>query len=139
MDSETTASRAAILRGTWFHALVLGIAYFALGLIANLFVLPPHPSSMLWLPSGLSLAFLLRSPPRRWPALLAAIFVAELLSIAVHGFPIPVWIAGMWGVANCLRALSGAWLMRRFVGTPVQLSRRREIAGLLVFGGLVSP
>jgi signal transduction histidine kinase len=139
MNSDATARPASFWNETWFHALVLGIAFFATGRLANQLVLPPHPSSMLWLPSGLSLAFLLRSPPRRWPALLAALFVAELFSVHVHGFPIPVWVSSVWGLANCLRALSGAWLMRRFVGTSVRLSRRCEIAGLLVFGGLVSP
>lgn len=139
MNSDTTASRVSLWCETWFRALMLGIAFLVTGQLANQFVLPPHPSAMFWLPSGLSLAFLLRNPTRRWPALLAAIFVADVLSIYIRGFPIPFWASGLWGLANCLRALSGAWLIRRFVGTSIRLSRRREIAGLLVFGGLVSP
>ncbi len=133
------ASRASLKNQTWFQAVVLGGAFLVAGAISNLFAFPPHPSAVLWLPSGLGLAFLLRNPPRRWPALLAAIFLAELVTVSIRGFPIPGWVAGLWGLANCLRALVGALLLRRFVGTAVRLSRRWEIAGLLLFGGLVSP
>ncbi|WP_437852242.1 MASE1 domain-containing protein [Sorangium sp. So ce363] len=115
------------------------MAFFVVARLANQFAFPPHPSSVLWLPSGLTLAFLLRSPPQRWPALLAAVFVAEVTSVLVHPFPIPPWVSGLWGLANCLRTLVGACLIRHFVGTAVLLSRRWEIAGLLLFGGLVSP
>jgi signal transduction histidine kinase len=135
MEQSMTGSRGE----TWLRALVLGVTYVIVATLANQLVFPPHPSAVLWMPSGLTLAFLLRSQPRSWPVLLAAIFAAELTSVFIHGFPIPVWGAGLWGVANCLRALVGAWLMRRFVGPVIRLSHRREIAGLLFFGGLVSP
>ncbi|MDC3957027.1 sensor histidine kinase [Polyangium jinanense] len=126
-------------RDTWFQALTLGVVYFVVAKIANQFAFPPHPSSVLWLPSGLTLAALLRSPPQRWPALLSAVFIAEVASVLVHGFPIPLWVSSLWGLANCLRAVVGACLMRHFVGTDIRLARRWEIAGLLLFGGLLSP
>ncbi|MFL5350084.1 MAG: MASE1 domain-containing protein [Hyalangium sp.] len=132
-------TRTASWDETWRRALVLGVMYFVVANFANQLVFPPHPSAVLWLPSGIALAFLLRSPPRRWPALLATVFVAEVASVLVHGFPLPFWVSGLWGLANCLRALTGAWLMRRFVGPDIRLSHRWEIAGLLFFGGLVSP
>jgi signal transduction histidine kinase len=135
MEQAITARRDP----AWLRALVLGVTFFVVGRFANQLVFPPHPSAVLWLPSGIALAFLLRSPPRSWPVLLAAVFVAEVASVLVHGFPIPLWVSGLWGLANCLRALVGAWLIRHFVGTTVRLSRRWEIAGLLIFGGLVSP
>ncbi|MFP2926062.1 MASE1 domain-containing protein [Pyxidicoccus sp. 3LG] len=134
-----TASRASFQNQTGFQAAVLGGAFLVTGAIANQFAFPPHPSALIWLPSGLGLAFLLRNPPRAWPVLLAAIFLAELSTVLLHDFPIPAWVAGLWGLANCLRALVGAWLIRRFVGTEVRLSRRWEIAGLVIFGGLLSP
>ena len=118
---------------------MLGVAFFVTGWFSNQFVFPPHPSAVIWLPSGVTLAFLLRTRPQGWPALLAAISLAELASVSVRGFPIPFWISGIWILANCLRPLLGAWLIRHFVGTDVRLTRRWEIAGLLFFGGLVSP
>jgi len=130
---------AAFWRATWFHALVLGVSFFVLGRLAGWFVFPPQPGSVLWLPSGLSLAFLLRSRTERWPALLIAVFVAEVSSALLHGYGIAPWVAASWGVGNCLRTLLGAWLMRRFVGSSIHLSRRWELAGLVLFGALVSP
>jgi signal transduction histidine kinase len=130
---------AAFWRATWFRALVLGVSFFALGRLAGWFSFPPQPGSVLWLPSGLSLAFLLRSQPRRWPALLAAVWLAEVSSELLHGFGIPFWVAVSWGVGNCLRTLLGAWLIRRFVGSSIQLTRRWELAGLILFGAVVSP
>jgi signal transduction histidine kinase len=139
MESSKTAHRALFRKKMWLRALLLGVAFFVTGRFSNQFVFPPHPSAVLWLPSGLTLAFLLRTPPQGWPALLAAIFLSELVSVHIGGFPIPVWTSSLWGLANCLRPLLGAWLIRRFVGTDIRLNRRWEIAGLLIFGGLVSP
>ncbi|MFT3767964.1 MAG: MASE1 domain-containing protein [Minicystis sp.] len=131
--------RASLRTQAWLDALVLGVAFFAMGTFANQFSFPPHPSSVLWLPSGLSLAFLLRSPPRCWPSLLVAVFLADFATTLDHGFPLPAWVSGLWGLANVLRTLLAAWLLRRFVGTVIHLSRCREIAGLILFGGLVAP
>ncbi|MDY7227471.1 MASE1 domain-containing protein [Hyalangium rubrum] len=141
MDQSVTASggMATLWHTTWLRALVLGMAFFALGRLAGQFSFSPHSGSVLWLPGGLSLAFLLRSPTRSWPALLLAVFLAEFSSALVHGLGVPLWVAACWGVGNCLRTLLGAWLMRRFVGTSIQLTRRWEIAGLILFGGLISP
>jgi len=140
MGLAVESSRAGSLKqALWLRALVLGVAFFALGLLADRFVFPPTPSAVLWLPSGLSLAFLLRTPPRGWPALLAAIFVAEFASVLMHGIGTPVGTAFLWSLGNCLRSVVGASLMRRLVGTSIRLSRSWEVAGLLLFGGLVSP
>ncbi|QSQ24234.1 MASE1 domain-containing protein [Pyxidicoccus parkwayensis] len=133
------ASRASFEKQTGVQAAVLVGMFLVAAFVSNHFAFPPHPSAVLWLPSGLGLAFLLRNPPRRWPALLAAIFLADVVSVLHHGFPIPGWVVVLWGLANSLRSLVGAALMRRFVGTHIRLSRRWEIAGLLLFGGLVSP
>jgi signal transduction histidine kinase/integral membrane sensor domain MASE1 len=139
MKRSTPARWTTFWNQTWLRALVLGGTYFLVARFANQFTFSPHPSAVIWLPSGLTLAFLLRTQPRGWPPLLAAIFLAELAAVLVHGFPIPVWTFGLWCLANSLRPLLAAWLIRRFVGTAVQLSHRWELAGLLLFGGLVSP
>lgn len=137
--SVKTRCGGSLWSALWLRALVLGVAFFALGSFAGRFVFPPNPGSVLWLPSGLSLAFLLRTPPRGWPVLLAAVFLAEFTSAHLHGFGIPFETLLLWSLGNVLRSLSGAWLMRRFVGSSIRLSRSWEVAGLLLFGGLLSP
>jgi signal transduction histidine kinase len=140
MAPSVTAQRRDSLWGTlWFRALLLGVTFFALGVVSSRFVFAPHPSAVLWLPSGLSLAFLLRSRTRDWPALLATVFLAEFGSVLFHGIGVPIGTAVLWSLGNCLRTLVGAGLIRRLVGTSVRLSRTWEVAGLFIFGGLVSP
>ncbi|WP_163999471.1 MASE1 domain-containing protein [Pyxidicoccus caerfyrddinensis] len=117
------------------RAMLLALCFVALKFLSLRFVYPPLMSALLWLPAGVSLAFLLRSPTRMWPALLAAIFVAEAGTVVLEG--IPVSVAVIWGVGNVLRALLGAALLRRFVGGPVLFHRVRDVAGVLVLGGLV--
>jgi signal transduction histidine kinase len=124
----------------WLRAFVLWVSFFALALFSGQFVFPPNPSSVLWLPSGLSLAFLIRTSPRGWPALLAAIFLAEFAAVCIsHGFSIHLGVPLLWSLGNVLRSLFGAWLMRHLVGSSIHLSRGWEVAGLLLFGGLLSP
>ncbi len=117
------------------RAMLLALCFVALKLISMHFVYAPLNSALLWLPAGLSLAFLLRSPPRMWPALLAAIFLAESLTVLLRG--LPAQAALLWGLGNVLRALTGAALIRRFVGGPVLFQRVRDVAGVLLLGGVV--
>ena len=133
------SGKGSLRQALWLRALVLGVAFYTLGKVADRFVFPPTANAVLWLPSGLSLAFLLRTPPRGWPVLLAAIFVGEFASVLMHGIGTPVRTALLWSLGNCLRSVLGAWLMRQLVGTSIKLSRSWEVAGLLFFGGLVSP
>ncbi|MBZ4418076.1 MASE1 domain-containing protein [Myxococcus sp. RHSTA-1-4] len=117
------------------RAMLLAVCYLALKLVSMHFVYAPLSSALVWLPAGLSLAFLLRSPQRMWPALLGAVFVAEAGSAVAQGFPAPVAVA--WGLGNILRPLLGAVLLGRFVGGPVRFLQVRDVAGLLVLAGLV--
>jgi signal transduction histidine kinase len=134
-----SSHQGSIRQALWLRALGLGVAFFVLGMLADTFTFPPTPSAVLWLPSGLTLAFLLRTPPSGWPALLAAIFLAEFVSVLLNGLGTPITTALLWSLGNCLRSLLGAWLMRNLVGTPIRLSRSWEVAGLLLFGAVVSP
>jgi signal transduction histidine kinase len=138
--SSRPSQRDSLRSALWLRALVLGVSFFVLALFSGQFVSPPNPSSVLWLPSGLSLAFLIRTPPRGWPALLAAIFLAEFASVCVsHGFSIPLAAPLLWSLGNVLRSLFGAGLMWHLVGSSIRLSRSWEVAGLILFGGLLSP
>ena len=134
------SQRDSLWSALWLRALVLWASFFVLAVFSGQFVFPPSPSSVLWLPSGLSLAFLIRSPSRDWPALLAAIFLAEFAAVCVsHRFSLPLGVPFLWSLGNVLRSLFGAGLMRHFVGSSIRLSRSWEVAGLILFGGLLSP
>ncbi|MCI0672597.1 MAG: MASE1 domain-containing protein [Myxococcaceae bacterium] len=121
--------------GTWWRALGLAAAYLVLGSVGAQFVFPPQENAVFWPPSGLTLAVLLRSTPGRWPVYLAAIAGAETVQVVAHGDPLPVALS--WAAANVLRTLVGAGLMRRWLGPKVRMDRVQDVAGLLLFGGLL--
>src|SRR5262249_41635780 len=89
-------------------------------------------------PAGLLLAALVQSPYRSWPALLLAACGANLASnVLLHDMSVPVSLG--FCVANCGDGCLGAWLLRRFVGTPLTLARVTEVLGLACWSALVSP
>ena len=130
-------ARMAALRSvesrTWAWAGVLVVAFLALEYLSSSFIIPPSRSAVLWLPAGLSLAALVGSSRKHWSPFLLAIFLAEVLAVLLAGYsPIP---AVLWGAANAFRAWLGAWLIWRWCGPRVRLTRVRDISGLLLLGG----
>ncbi|HEX8825473.1 MAG TPA: MASE1 domain-containing protein [Archangium sp.] len=105
--------------------------------LSAFFAFPPQENAAVWLPGGLTLAVFVRAEVRRWPVYLVVVFLAELLLVPLYGDP---WnMAFFWAVGNCLRTVVGAGLMRRWLDRPVTFSRPRDVAALLVAGGLLSP
>lgn len=108
-------------------SLALLLVYIMLGQASYLFVFPPSPSAIVWLPSGLNVALFARA--RRalwlWPGWLAALAVGESLLVLYHGLPWTVAIA--WGVANALAPLTGVLLIGRLLPEPFALRQVREV------------
>lgn len=64
-----------------------------------------------WPGAGLTVGVLALRPRSRWPALLAAIFVAEVAMDLHLGFSLPLSVG--WGLANTAEPLVGAHLLTR--------------------------
>lgn len=112
-------------------------AFLVAKALSAFFVFAPQEGAAVWLPSGLTLAVFLRAEKRNWPVYLLAIFLAELFLVPLYGDP---WnMAVFWALGNCLRTVLGAGLMRRWLYQPVTFSRPRDVAVLLIAGGLISP
>jgi PAS domain S-box-containing protein len=95
-------------------------------------------SATLWAPSGLYLALLLSSEPRRWPLIVTVAFAVDAaaeLTIFRYAAPVGLSVAAI----NTLEALLGAVLLRRFHGAPLALDSPRAVLALLLFGAIVSP
>ena len=91
----------------------------------------------LWPPAGLLLAVLVLTRYRSWPAMLLAASTARLISdVMVHD--LPVWVSLGFAAANFAEASLGAWLLRRFEGTPITLTRIREVLGFACFSAVFS-
>lgn len=112
------------------RVLAAGVAYFCASKAALFF---PDAESMLaavWPAAGVGLAALLLSPPRLWPKLLLAIFLAGNLASLVSGHPPLNSLVFM--CANVFESLGCAWLITAWCGERVLFTRTREVLALIL-------
>lgn len=89
-------------------------------------------ATMVWPPTGISLAALLIFGYRLWPG----IALAALLVNFVTGAPFLV-ACGM-ALGNTLEAVVGVFLLKRYIGFDNSLSRQKDVIGFIVFACLIS-
>jgi PAS domain S-box-containing protein len=85
----------------------------------------------------LYLAALLLVPTREWGWRVLAALLANTLFDVRWGTP-PVLIAGFF-CGNTIQALTGAWLIRRFVSEKLPMISLKEFWALLIYGTLIGP
>lgn len=124
-------------RRVWTRAALLGLAFFLLAMLSEPFIFRPYETAVVWLPGGLALGVLARARRAHWPVYLLAIFVAEVSKVFMFGDALHV--ASIWGVSNVLRTVIAAYLMQRFVGAAILFERMRDVAALVLFGGIAGP
>ncbi|MCE9612737.1 MAG: MASE1 domain-containing protein [Lentisphaerae bacterium] len=87
-----------------------------------------------WPAGGLFVAALLLADRRDWPLLCLGAYAATTLLDALHGRNL---LAGqMYIVGNCSEALTGAWLVRHYVGQP-SMARLKDVIGLTALSAVV--
>jgi PAS domain S-box-containing protein len=120
----------------WQKALWFSVAYFLCAEASN--YLSPHniPFRVFWLPAGLYAAVLLLNETRAWPWLVLAAMPANFAFDLLQGTPLTV-IFSFFG-ANTVQAVTGAWLMRRFVSEKPNLRTEKEFYGIIILLGLGS-
>lgn len=102
-------------------AIALAVAYTAVGvLVLSLPATSLELRRMIWLPSGIALAWLMVGGIRLWPGLA----VGAALTTAITGGA-PMFIAGT-GLANTLEVVFAVWLLRK-AGIARQLESRRDL------------
>lgn len=89
-------------------------------------------TTLVWPPTGISLAALLIFGYNLWPGIMLGAFLVNLLTGA------PPAVAVEIAIGNTLEALLGSYLLRRFVAFQPSLERLRDALGLVVFAGLIS-
>ena len=132
--------RGAPGRPIWLTASGFGFSYFLGSYLSADLTASPGFLVNFWLPSGLFLGMLLLTRPRHWLLLVAAAGVGDIgyNVFFATGAAWPVSTLLLVHLGNSLAALTGAWLVRRFVAERPALASVRELVGLLVFGGVVS-
>ncbi len=120
------------------HAVVFGfnfllaILYLAASKFGFIFAYPAEQVTVIWPPTGISVAALLLFGYRTWPGIMLGAFLAN---ITTHE---PVLTALAIAVGNTLEALCGAWMMTRFTNFANGLCRIRDIVNLVIFSAILS-
>ncbi|HEY3204377.1 MAG TPA: MASE1 domain-containing protein [Thermoanaerobaculia bacterium] len=89
-------------------------------------------ATLVWPPSGISLAAILLLGYRFWPSIALGAVVANLWTGA------PVAVALGIGAGNALEALFGAYALRRIPGFRSSLDRLQDVLGLVFLAAVVS-
>lgn len=126
MDLAAEARRDPLDWRYFASALGVALAYVVLGRLGLELATYQPNATLVWPPSGLSLAVLLLFGRRYWIGVLLGAFVVN------------VWIGSSWPAAigistgNTLEAVIGAWLLNRGGFRP-ELARMRDV---VLFGGV---
>jgi integral membrane sensor domain MASE1/GAF domain-containing protein/anti-sigma regulatory factor (Ser/Thr protein kinase) len=88
-------------------------------------------------PAGVTLAALMILPRRLWPAVLAAIWAAEIVVDTHHG--VTLVRAMGWALANSVEPLLGAIILIKMAGRLVDLGRRAGMARFLLAAVVAGP
>jgi signal transduction histidine kinase len=89
-------------------------------------------ATLVWAPTGISLAALLLFGYQLWPGVFIGAVVANVLAGA------PIAVAFGIGVGNTAEALLGAYLLRRIPHFHTALDHVRDAVGLIVLAGVLS-
>jgi PAS domain S-box-containing protein len=112
--------------------LLLTVFYFLASKFGLMMAVSAQQVTLVWPPTGIALAAVLLFGYRVWPALTLGAFLANLTANET------VLVAMAICIGNTLEALTGAWLLRRFVNFNAKISRLTDAWGLLLFSGLFS-
>ena len=124
-------SSRRILSGLTTQALVLMLLVFALAWVSIKLALPWQRLPPIWLANAVWVAFLIRTPVRRWPVLLAAGAAGNFCaSIILDGKP--AMVAGIC-LSNAVESCVCAAAATRLMGGQVRPASSRDV---LIFGAI---
>lgn len=117
------------------RAALFGLGSFLLAEAGNLIPFQAIGFSAFRPPTGLFVAALLLTGPKHWPWLLLAALPANIVSDLLHGRPL--WASALFYAGNCLGALAGAGLVRRFSNGRPDMGSLKGVLCLLGLAGVL--
>ena len=120
----------------WQRAALFSVAYFFCAEAGSYLSEREGTFLTFWLPAGLFLAVLLLNRTGDWPWLVLAVFPANLLFDHFYGTKFPMFLA--FYCVNGIQAVTGAWLVRRFVAERPALATLKEYFGLVGIAAIFS-
>jgi signal transduction histidine kinase len=141
-DNSLAAAAVGLREGgppTWVLPLGVAAGYLTLAQGLSVITAGQYSSPTFWPAAGVVLGALLITPRTRWPAIVFAVFLAEMTSNIIFQANLMAMLG--WSLANVLNPLIAATLIRRAhprfdLGSPAQLAAFVAFAGVL--GPLVS-
>ena len=112
--------------------LLLSAAYVLFGRLGLMLDAVAGFATLVWAPTGISIAALLLYGPRLWPGVALGALVVNLWAGA------PIGVALGIAVGNTLEAVLAAWALRRIPGFRTSLDRIRDAVALIVIGALLA-
>jgi integral membrane sensor domain MASE1 len=128
-------------RKWWLLVLAIAAATFVTGRLGLLLSLPPGYATAVFPTAGIALACLLLYGDRVWAGIWLGAFCVYLSLLVDLGESGPLKltaIAAAIATGSSVQAVSGAWLVRRFVGFPHPLDTERAVVTFLGLGGALS-
>ena len=117
-------------KGRWLHRLIIvALAYFATGKLGLLIPYVGSHVSLIWLPTGISVAALMRWGNGCWPAIYIAAF---LVNLTVSG---SLLLSACIAVTNTLAPVCTTWILKRFHFSN-HLNRPHDVLLMVVAAGL---
>jgi signal transduction histidine kinase len=139
----TNASDDAQIRDRWLPKLrdVLWIAgaalvYFAAARLSLRLLFAPEGIAAIWPPEGIYLSAILLTRRALRPWLVGVLFLTDLSAEALVGTSLPV--SAVYALALTGSAVFSAFLLLRFVGPRIDLSRIRGLLGLVGLALVIS-
>ena len=105
--------------------LALAAGYFALARLALFFVSQPSGVTAVWPANGLTLAALMLTRRRYWPALILSAYVANGAANLLAGRPLGA--AFLFGIVNAAEVVLAASAMALILRRPVRFASVREV------------
>ncbi len=133
LDDSKLKSLSPWRKAAWF-----GAAYFLCAEAGSYLSAQGGTFVSFWLPAGLFLAALLLSRTRDWPWLVLAVLPANCIFDVLHDPKPNPSVIFFFYCANATQAVTGAWLVRRFVAECPTLATLKEFFGLVGFAALFS-
>lgn len=137
----TVIRHANLKDALWVRWTALAAAYFLLAMLGFRLAVPATSATVIWMPTGLAIAAVLRFGPSVWPPILAAAFAANALFLAGHGLTPGTLLVASLGAAvgNTCEALLPRYLLVRFSRTRAPFDQVRHVLHYLAFGMILAP
>lgn len=114
----------------------IAIIYFLFGLLGLELAVPPSQAGAIWPPSGIALAAMLLYGSRIWPGIFIGNFCIYAWSFGFDAQSIQIYIATAIGAT--LFAYTGFYLIKKYLGFPIDLIKDKEIFLFFLLGGPIS-